>query len=140
MCARYNIKDDCFDNCTRKASHVVSENIPSDKRTDFLTFMKKCREETAKKSAWLLGLGPSGVRPPAKPPDLPFPFGASNETKIITATTNSIEIPPAIPITVSTPDTPNPWIINAPQKANESAKTKAHREATLAASTQQLTQ
>ena len=51
MCARFHIKCDCFDNCPRKSSHATNENIPSDKRADFLTFMKKCREETAKKLA-----------------------------------------------------------------------------------------
>ncbi len=48
MCAWWMIKGDCFDNCSRKVSHVPNENIPNEKRVDFLTFMKKCRE--AKKS------------------------------------------------------------------------------------------
>ena len=49
-CARFHIKGDCFDNCSRKSSHVTSENFPSDKRAAFSAFMAKCREEK-KKSA-----------------------------------------------------------------------------------------
>ncbi len=31
ICARFHIKGDCFDNCSRKSSHVTKENVPSDK-------------------------------------------------------------------------------------------------------------
>jgi hypothetical protein len=50
ICARFHIKGDCFDNCSRKSSHVTKENFPSDKRAAFSAFMAKCRDEK-KKSA-----------------------------------------------------------------------------------------
>jgi hypothetical protein len=49
MCARWFIKGDCFDTCSRKNSHVPDDKIPSDKPANFSAFMKKCRE--VKKSA-----------------------------------------------------------------------------------------
>lgn len=44
MCARWHIKGDCFDDCSRKESHVGKDKIPADKKTSFLTYMTKCRE------------------------------------------------------------------------------------------------
>jgi hypothetical protein len=44
MCARWHIKGDCYDNCTRVTSHVTKDKIPADKKAGFLTFMKKCRK------------------------------------------------------------------------------------------------
>jgi hypothetical protein len=43
ICARWMIKGDCYDNCAQKASHVTKDKIPLDKKTSFLSFMKKCR-------------------------------------------------------------------------------------------------
>jgi hypothetical protein len=48
MCARWFIKGDCYDNCSRKASHVSKDNLSADKKASFLGFMKKCREEGKK--------------------------------------------------------------------------------------------
>ncbi len=67
MCARWHIKGDCYDNCTRVTSHVTKDKIPANKKESFLTFMKKCRK-AAKMSNWLLGLGPSSIRPPKNRP------------------------------------------------------------------------
>jgi len=50
ICARFHIKGDCFDNCSRKSSHVTNENFPSDKQAAFSAFMAKRRDEK-KKSA-----------------------------------------------------------------------------------------
>ena len=44
MCARWFIKGDCYDNCSRKASHVSKDDLPADKKASFLVFMKKCRD------------------------------------------------------------------------------------------------
>jgi hypothetical protein len=44
MCARWHIKGDCFDDCSRKESHVGKDKIPADKKASFLTYMSKCRE------------------------------------------------------------------------------------------------
>mgnify|MGYP006177327177 FL=1 len=44
MCARWHIKGDCFDDCSRKESHVGKDKIPADKKASFLTYMAKCRE------------------------------------------------------------------------------------------------
>jgi hypothetical protein len=77
MCARWNIKGNCYNNCLRVASHVMKDKIPGDKKANMLTFMKKCCK-VAKKSNRLIGPEPSGVQPPTKPPDkcllLPFEF------------------------------------------------------------------
>ena len=43
MCARWHIKGDCYDNCTRVTSHVTKDKIPADKKAGFLTFMKNGR-------------------------------------------------------------------------------------------------
>ncbi len=42
MCARWHIKGDCFDDCSRKESHVGKDKIPADKKASFLTYMSKC--------------------------------------------------------------------------------------------------
>jgi len=44
MCARWHIKGDCFDDCSRKESHVGKDKIPADKKASFLSYMAKCRE------------------------------------------------------------------------------------------------
>jgi hypothetical protein len=49
MCVRWHIKRDNYDNCLRIASYVTKDKIPADKKTNMLTFMKKCHN-TAKKS------------------------------------------------------------------------------------------
>jgi hypothetical protein len=67
MCVRWHIKGDCYDNCSGAISHVLKDNIPAEKKANFLTFIKECRE-AAKKNDCLLGLEPSSVRPPEKPP------------------------------------------------------------------------
>jgi hypothetical protein len=46
------------------------------------------------------------------------------------------QLPPAIQRAASTPDAPNPWIINVSRPTKE----KARRDATLATSTQQMSQ
>ncbi len=51
MCARWQLKGDCYDNCARVVSHVTNDNIPDKKRAEFLTFLSKCREEIAKKKS-----------------------------------------------------------------------------------------
>lgn len=122
---------------------MTNENIPSDEQADFL-----CLYEEGQRGKSKVGLTPrvgsSGVRPPAKPPILPFPFEASNKfqpsTAVTTATIKTVELPPAIPDVASTPKVLNPWIISVSQQANQSAIAKACRDATLAARTQQLTQ
>ena len=43
MCARWFIKGDCFDKCDKKTSHVPKDQVPADRKTDFLAFMEKCR-------------------------------------------------------------------------------------------------
>ncbi len=48
ICARWMIKGDCYDNCAQNASHVTKDKIPSEKKMNFLTFMKKCRDAVAK--------------------------------------------------------------------------------------------
>jgi hypothetical protein len=37
MCARWHLKGDCYDICTRAVSHVTNNNIPNNKRAKFLT-------------------------------------------------------------------------------------------------------
>jgi hypothetical protein len=44
MCARWHIKGNCFDDCSRKESHVGKEKILADKKASFLTYMSKCRK------------------------------------------------------------------------------------------------
>jgi hypothetical protein len=73
MCTRWHIKGDCFDDCSRKESHVGKDKIPADKKANFLTYMSKCHK--AAKGNLLLGSEPSGVRPPPKPLDARMPFG-----------------------------------------------------------------
>ncbi len=51
MCARFHIKGNCFDNCTRKESHVTNDKIPDDKRAAMKEFLAKCRAEIAKKKS-----------------------------------------------------------------------------------------
>jgi len=48
ICARWMIKGDCYDNCAQNASHVTKDKIPLEKKMNFLTFMKKCRDAVAK--------------------------------------------------------------------------------------------
>ncbi len=51
MCARWDLKGDCYDNCVRAVSHVTHENIPDKKQEEFLTFLSKCREEIGEKKS-----------------------------------------------------------------------------------------
>ena len=51
MCARFHIKGDCFDNCTRKESHVTHDKIPDDKRAAMKEFLAKCPAGIAKKKS-----------------------------------------------------------------------------------------
>jgi hypothetical protein len=121
MCTRWHLKGDCYDNCARAVSHVTNDNIPDKKRAEFLTFLSKCRKEIAKKkSSWLLGLELSGVRPPKKPPDLPFLFNMNKKqpnpsTEAANDSGFQVELPPRMDNIPTTPDTPNPWIINVLQ-------------------------
>jgi hypothetical protein len=48
MCTRWHIKGDCHDNCSHAISHVLKENIHTERKANFLTFMKKCREAAKK--------------------------------------------------------------------------------------------
>ncbi len=73
MCARWHIKGNCYDNCAQAVSQMSKDNIPNDKRELFLSFMKGFRNKCKKNKNWLLRLGPSGIRLPRKPPNLPFP-------------------------------------------------------------------
>ena len=45
MCARYHIKQYCFEDCRNIDSHVSKDKIPAEKKSAFLTFMKQCRKE-----------------------------------------------------------------------------------------------
>ena len=51
MCARFHIKGDCFDNCTRKERHVTNDNILDDKRAAMKEFFAKCHAEIAKEKS-----------------------------------------------------------------------------------------
>lgn len=51
MCARWHIKGDCYDNCSRKDSHVPNDKIPDDKRAAMTEFIAKCRAEIGKKKS-----------------------------------------------------------------------------------------
>jgi hypothetical protein len=44
MCARWHIKGDCFDDCSRKEIHVGKDKIPAEKKASFLIYMSKCHE------------------------------------------------------------------------------------------------
>jgi hypothetical protein len=44
MCARWHIKEDCFDTCPCALSHVPGSKITPKQKEVFLGFMKKCRE------------------------------------------------------------------------------------------------
>ena len=46
MCARWFIKGDCFDKCDKHTSHVPKDQVPADRKADFLAFMDKCRATT----------------------------------------------------------------------------------------------
>ncbi len=48
ICTRRHIKGNYYNNCSRVISHVSKENIPAERRANFLTFMKKCREAAKK--------------------------------------------------------------------------------------------
>jgi hypothetical protein len=49
MCARWHLKGNCFDNCSRAISHVMNDKFPDNKRAAFLTFLTKCPKEIVKK-------------------------------------------------------------------------------------------
>jgi hypothetical protein len=51
MCARFHIKGNCVDNCTRKESHVMNDKIPDNKRAAMKVFLAKCHAEIAKKKS-----------------------------------------------------------------------------------------
>ncbi len=128
MCARRHLKGDCYNNCARAISHVTNDNIPDKKRAEFFTFLSKCREEIAKKkSSWLLGLELSGIWPPKKPPDLPFVFDLNKKplnpsTEAANDNGSQVELPPRMDSIPTTPDVPNPWIINVPQQEPQAPK------------------
>jgi hypothetical protein len=50
------------------------------------------------------------------------------------------ELPPRIKTIPTIPGILNPWILNIPQQESQKQKEKAHHEATLASTTQQLAQ
>ncbi len=87
-----------------------------------------CREEIAKKkSAWLLGSELSCVRPPKKASDLPFLFDMNKKppNQSTEATNNDgiqVELPPWMKNTPTTPNNPNPFIINVPVESNWAAR------------------
>jgi hypothetical protein len=48
MCARWHIKIDFYDYCSRAISHIMKENIPNNKKEVYLTFMAGCRDKCKK--------------------------------------------------------------------------------------------
>ncbi len=68
MCARWHLKGNWYNNCSRAISHIRNNKIPDNTQAALLTFLTKCRKEIAKKKDWLLGSRPSSIRPPKKPP------------------------------------------------------------------------
>jgi hypothetical protein len=48
MCTRWHIKGNCYDNCLRAISYVSKENIATEKKSNFLIFMTKCRKAVNK--------------------------------------------------------------------------------------------
>jgi hypothetical protein len=114
---------------------VSKDNIPNDKRELFLTFMKGCRKECKKNKNWRLRLWPSGVWPPTKPLDPPFPFVPQTADQWQTfAVPDKIfdesKLPPRseVPPTL---DVPNPWTLNA-QEQQRTTKQKSRQNAILA--------
>ena len=74
MCARWHIKGSCFDTCQRAISHVPCSKVPPKEKKNFLTFMGEYRAcITPDKNDWLIRSGPSGARPPKKPPEIIIP-------------------------------------------------------------------
>jgi hypothetical protein len=62
MCARWHIKGDCYNTCPCTISYVPGHKVPPKQKTDFLSFMKECRECIANnKKDSLTGSGPRGV-------------------------------------------------------------------------------
>ncbi len=45
MCVKWHIHGECFDNCDRKESHMLKEDIPSAKVKEMCAFMVECRSE-----------------------------------------------------------------------------------------------
>lgn len=45
MCIRWHLKGNCYDNCSRKESHVPASEIPSAKLAEAKAFLAKCRSE-----------------------------------------------------------------------------------------------
>ncbi len=140
MCVRWHIKGNCNNNCSCAISHVSKENILMEKRANFLTFMKKCRE-AAKMNDWLLGLEPSSIRPLKTPPDknilLPFEFEfcptpldtqqqhnqhqqplgdidlptwQQHPTSAREQPSRDFDLPPWQQPSTCAPNTPNPWL------------------------------
>ena len=44
MCARWQIKGDCFDDCAHATSHIAKSTIPAEKVTAFKAWMEKVRQ------------------------------------------------------------------------------------------------
>jgi hypothetical protein len=109
--------------------------------------MAGCREEVKKnkKQKWLLGSGPSSIRPPRKPPDLPFPIASNSQTTdspqiFVTASATEIfSLPPPRSDPMSTPDISNPWASNTGLKS-QTPQQKPHMQANLESTNMQLMQ
>ncbi len=80
-------------------------------------------------------MGPSGVRPPRKPPDLPFPFvpQTTAQWQISAVPDKTSDEPTLLPCSEvpPTPDVPNPWILKA-QEQQHTKKQKSRQNAILA--------
>jgi hypothetical protein len=119
---------------------VTNNNIPDKKQAEFITFLSKCSKEIAKKkSSWLLGLELRGVRPPKKPPDLPFFFDMNKKppnpsTEAANNYESQVKLPSRMDNIPTTPAVPNPWIINVSQW--EPQAPKARHDDKLASSRQ----
>ena len=159
MCARWHIKGDCFDTCPCTLSHVPGSKITPKQKEAFLGFMKKCRESPpvieankrdnlGRKRDRLLGLEPSSVRPPGKPPDsstpLPFefkykPLCARTTLSVPPISSSNLSLPPQTSVRVTNePAGPSPWLHPSSSATRETAKQKACCEAMLAETTKQV--
>jgi hypothetical protein len=61
----------------------------------------------------------SGIRPPKKPPDLPLLFDMNKKPpnpspEAANNNGSQVELPPQMDNIPTTPNVPNPWIINVP--------------------------
>jgi hypothetical protein len=58
MCARWHIKGDCYNNCSREISHITNNNIPNDKQAAFSITWKSAEKRRARSpigsSGWSL--------------------------------------------------------------------------------------